>query len=176
MALEEFSAGTPINTSLFQSAKFTFIIPNKPFLKYFLQTIQLPAISTSQISIAGPHSAIKLGGEKITFEPLMITALLDEDMRVYEETQKWLYALGRPMSDSQYPKVTKQNYLTQLFEDAYLTSNTNANNPNIRYKFVNVHPTSIGMVNFDTKIDADTMVTCDFTFDYDYFEIIRLTQ
>ena len=61
-----------------------------------------------------------------------------------------------------------------LYLDGYLTINTNANRPNIRIKFLNCHPTSIGAINFDTKVDADTIPVCDFTFRYDYYEIERV--
>jgi hypothetical protein len=84
-----------------------------------------------------------------------------------------LEALTRPKSFEQYPRKGRQDD-TQLYYDGFLTTSTNANNPNIRVKFLNVHPTGIGNIQFDTKVDADTILTADFTFRYDSFEIERL--
>ena len=67
-------------------------------------------------------------------------------------------------------------FRSPLYFDGYLTVNTNLNNPNIRVKFHNCHPTSIGLISFDTKVDADVIPTADFTFRYDLFEIERLTS
>jgi hypothetical protein len=174
MTIEALTTNTPENTSILQLTKFTFIIPDKPFLKYFCQTVQIPSVSTSEIEIPTPFSATYRHGEKLKFDPLTITALMDEDLRVWEETYSWLKSLTRPTSFEEYPRKTRKDISTPLYFDGYLTVNTNANNPNIRVKFLNCHPTSIGIVNFDTKVDADSIPTADFTFRYDYFEIERL--
>lgn len=176
MAIESFVSNTPENTSILQSTKFTFLIPDKPFLKYFCQTVQLPSVSTTEIAVNTPFSTTFRHGEKLNFEALTITALMDEDLRVWQETYNWLKSLTRPESFEQYARksIKDNELLNPLYFDGYLTVNTNANNPNIRIKFYNCHPTSIGMVNFDTKVDADVIPTADFTFRYDLFEIERL--
>lgn len=174
MSTESFASNTPTNTSLLQSTKFTFIIPDKPFLKYFCQTISIPAISTSEVAVPTPFSTTYRHGDKLIFEPFTITALVDEDLRIWEETYKWLEGLTRPSSYDQYLHKNFKDKEPPLYYDAYLTLNTNANRPNIRLKFFNCHPTSLGMINFDTKVNADTIPTCDITFRYDTYEIDRL--
>jgi len=173
MAIESIVTHTPENTSILQSTKFTFIIPDKPFLKYFCQTATLPSISLSEIAVPTPFSTTYRHGDKVSYEPFTISAIMDEDLRVWEETYKWMTSLGRPESYDQYPRKSRQDP-TPLYFDGYLTINTNANRPNIRIKFLNCHPTNIGMVNFDTKVDADIIPTADFTFRYDLYEIERL--
>lgn len=174
MATELLTVNTPENTSILQSAKFTFIIPDKPFLKYFCQTVQIPSVSTSEIAVPTPFSNTYRHGEKLNYDALTISALMDEDMRVWEETYNWLKSLTRPTSFEEYPRKSVRDVQIPLYFDGYLTVNTNANNPNIRFKFRNCHPTTIGMINFDTKVDADTIPTADFTFRYDYFEIEKM--
>lgn len=175
MAKDNILTHTPENTSILQLTKFTFIIPDKPFLKYFCQTVSIPGVSTSEIAVPNQHSQIYVHGEKMFYEPLVITAIMDEDLRVYEETHKWLASLTRPQSAAQYPRKYIKDP-TPLYFDGILDVNTNANNLNVRFKFFNCHPTAIGAVNFDTKVDADTIPTADFTFRYDYFLIDRPTH
>ena len=85
----------------------------------------------------------------------------------------WLSSLTRPESFEQYPRKSLQDK-TPLYFDGYLTVNTNANNPNIRFKFHNRHPISLGGIDFDTKTDADNIPTCTIQFRYDLFEVERL--
>lgn len=167
------ASNTPDNTSILQSTKFTFIIPEMPFLKYFCQTIQLPSISTGEVKVPSPFTDTYRHGDKLSFQPFSITALIDEDLRVWQETYNWMVSLTRPESYEQYRRKDK-NDRTPLYYDGFLSINTNANKPNIRIKFINCHPTSIGMVNFDTKVNADVIPTADFTFRYDYYVIDRM--
>ena len=175
MTIESYNANTPDNTSILQSTKFTFIIPDKPFLKYFCQTVSLPSVSTTEVVVPTPFSNTYRHGDKLNFDAFTITAIIDEDLRVWEETYNWLKSLTRPQNWDEYARKTVKDVMTPLYFDGYLTVNTNANNPNIRIKFHNCHPTSIGLVSFDTKVDADIIPTADFTFRYDLFEIERLT-
>jgi hypothetical protein len=56
-------------------------------------------------------------------------------------------------------------------KQAILTVMSNLNNPKLRVKYINVWPTSITDLKFDTTLSADTDVTATATFRYDYFEI-----
>lgn len=173
MALESFASNVPQNSSILQLTRFTFIIPDKPYLKYFCQTASVPSVSTSEVTVPTPFSNFCAHGDKLNYEALTITAMVDEDMKVWQETYDWLKSLTRPSSFDQYPRKSAADK-TPLYFDGYLTVNTNANNPNIRVKFYNCHPVNIGSIQFDTKTDADNIPTCDFTFRYDLFEIERL--
>lgn len=173
MTIESFTTNTPENTSILQSTKFTFLFPDKPFLKYFCQTVSIPSVSTNAISIPTPFSDTYRHGEKLSYDALVITALLDEDLRVWEETYNWMKSLTRPTSFDEYPRKSLRDP-TPLYFDGFLSVNTNANKPNMRFHFHNCHPVSIGMINFDTKVNADTIPVCDFTFRFDGYELQRL--
>jgi hypothetical protein len=173
MAIESFASNTPQNSSILQLTRFTFIIPDKPYLKYFCQTVGIPSVSTSPVAVATPLTTTFRHGDKLDFEALTITAIVDEDMRIWEETYNWMKGLVRPSDSREYFRKGLQDK-TPLYFDGFLTVNTNANNPNIRFKFHNCHPVSLGGINFDTKTDADNIPTCDITFRYDLFEVERL--
>lgn len=174
MTTESFVFNTPENTSILQSTKFTFLFPDMPFLRYFAQTVSLPGVSTSEVMVPTPFSNTYRHGDKLNFESFIITALIDEDLRLWEETYKWIKGLTRPKEYGEYLKKTLKSPPDNLYLDGYLTINTNSNNPNLRVKFFNCHPTALGAINFDTKVDADTIPVCDITFRYDYYEIERI--
>lgn len=162
----------PVNTSILQPTKFTFVFPNLPFARYFCQTVSVPGISTNAISLATPFSNIYHHGTTLSFDEFSINAIMDEDMRVWEETYNWIKSLTRPTSYQEY--ITNKTNGGELYQDAILTINTNANNPNIRVKFKNCHPISLGSVIFNVSETADTILTADISFRYDYFTFERI--
>jgi len=162
----------PENTSFLQPTRFSFLFPELPFLRYFCQSVSIPGVSTNAISVETPFSNTFRHGDKLNYDGLVITAIIDEDIRVWEETYNWLVALTFPKNFTEYIRFYDDK--KSPYHDGILTINTNANIPNIRIKFTNCHPVSLGGINFDTKLDASTVITTDINFRYDGFEITRL--
>ena len=162
----------PENASFLQLTKFSFVIPTLPFLRYFVQEASIPALSTSPVKVENPFSATWRHGDKLVYDALTITTLVDEDIRVYEETYNWLVALTFPEKFPQY--IRSKDSTKSPYHDGFLTINNNANLPNIRIKYTDMHPVSISAINFDTKINANEIPTIDLVFRYDRIEIERL--
>lgn len=162
----------PTNTSMLQANKFTFVFPNLPFARYFCQNVSIPGVTTNAITLPTPFSNTHRHGTNLSFEDFSINAIIDEEMMVWEETYNWLKALTRPTSYQEYMKNKTNN--GEIYHDAILSINTNANIPNIRIKFHNCHPTSLGAVRFSVSETAETVLTADITFRYDYFEFERI--
>jgi len=162
----------PENTNFLQINKFSFVFPTLPFLSYFLQTVTLPGFTTNAVRVDTPFSATYRHGDTLEHDQLTITAILDEDLRVYEETHKWLQALTAPKEFPQY--VRNLNGDRTPYHDGVLTINTNANNPNLRLKFSECHPVTMTGINLTTTDTADTTLTTDITFQFDLVEITRL--
>lgn len=162
----------PENTSILQSTKFMFIFPTLPFLKYFAQTATLPAVSTSPVSIETPFARTYRHGDKLVYEDFTINAIVDEDLRVWQETYNWITSLTKPTKFEEY--IRFYNESSDPYHDGILTVNTNANNPNMRFKFRSCHPVSIGAIQFNSTDNAQTIPTVDITFRYDYYELERL--
>lgn len=173
MTTETLISKIPENTSILQTTKFSFVIPDLPFARYFCQTINLPGVSTNSVEVSTPFSSTFRHGDKLTYEPFSINAIIDEDLRVWDETYKWLVSMTKPTSFTEYRNRFGTSP-SQIYYDGFLTINTNANNPNIRIKFKNVHPTSVGSVQFNTAENAETIPTADIVFQYDYFEFERV--
>jgi len=161
----------PENTNFVQQTKFTFIVPNLPFARYFCQTVNWPSVSTSEVTIPTPFSETYRHGDKLVYEPLSITFLVDEDLRVWEETYNWLVSLTNPVNFKSYFR-NQQN--KPGYYDGIMTVNTNSNLPNVRIKYYNCHPITLSGIQFSTMSSADESPTADLTLRYDYFEIERL--
>lgn len=173
MSIESTITNIPENTSILQPTKYTFIIPDLPFARYFCQTVNLPGVSTSPVSVPTPFSETFRHGDKLVYDQFSINAIVDEDLRVWEETHNWITSLTFPENFSQYRKRNGVQK-TDAYYDGLLTINTNSNNPNIRIKFLHCHPVSLGSVQFSTSENAETIPTADIAFRYDRFVIERL--
>ena len=172
MSTESFITRTPENTSLLQATKYTFTVPNLPFAKYFCQSVVMPGVATGAVPVSNPFSDTFRHGVKLTYDELRITFIVDEDLRVWEETYNWLRSVAFPTTFKEYAKY--RNADNPIYFYGILTINTNANNPNIRIKFFNCHPTSLGAIQFNTATNADNIPTADINFRYDSFEFERL--
>ena len=162
----------PANSSFLQGNKFTFSFATLPFLKYFCQTINIPGVSTSPVTVDNPFSNTYRHGDKLIYDQINVTIIIDEDLRVWEETYNWLMALTFPKEFRQYYRNT--NGRQTAYHDGILTVNTNANNPNIRFKFLSCHPLSLGGINFSVQESAQNIITADITFRYDRYELERI--
>lgn len=159
----------PENTNLLQTNKFTFIIPNLPFVSYQCQSVSFPGVSTSEVLVETPLSATYRHGDKLQFDPLVLTFMVDEDMRNWEEAFNWIKGLTFPTSGREYTEQKKKG----LYHDGTLTINKNSNIRNMRFYFTACHPTSLGPINFSTSDDANMVALADLTLRYDTFRIER---
>jgi hypothetical protein len=163
----------PDNKSFLQPTKYVFEPTTLPFLRYFVQSVTLPAVSTTApIQPAMGFTDIKRHGDKLKFDQLVISAIIDEDMRVWEETFSWLNALTAPDRFEQYAKFFDRK--ANPYHDSILTINTNSNIPNIRFKFTNCHPVNLGAVHFAETQNADIILVADIVFEYDQYYIQRI--
>jgi hypothetical protein len=165
-------ANVPKNVSLLQPTKFSFVIPEMQNLVYFVQNINLPGVSTSEVPVETPFSSTYRHGDKLVYETLNITFLIDEDLKAWEETLNWLTSLTFPKDYRQYGRIQGQK--KRLYYDAILTINTNANLPNLRIKFFDCHPITLSEIAFSTTDSAENNMIADVTFRYDRYEIERL--
>ena len=172
MSEESLLRKIPDNASILQPTKFSVMFPTLPFLKYFCQTMNIPGVSTSGVEVPSPFTSTYRHGDKLVFDNFSINCIVDEEMRVWEESYNWLKALTAPTKFPEYAKY--YNSKNELYHDAILTINTNSNLPNLRFKFRNVHPITLGGISFNTADNAETIPTADVTFRYDYYEIDRL--
>jgi hypothetical protein len=173
MTIQSTLSTIPENSSILQPTKYTFVIPELPFARYFCQNVNLPGVSTSAVTVPTPFSETYRHGDKLVYDEFSISAIVDEDLRVWEETYNWLTSFTFPENFNQYRK--RFGTLTNdIYYDGLLTVNTNSNNPNLRVKFYNCHPLSISSIQFSTAENAQTIPNVDITFRYDRFVIERI--
>ena len=173
--------------------QFRFGIHQLPKVEFFVQTCNLPGLTMNNTEIPNPFKNIPVMGEKIEYEDLNLTFLVDEYLENYLQLHQWLTAIGFPEKREQFrthrdvtsntpasggtPSVDTINSAVAdkaMYSDAYLMILSNKNNPIVEIDFKNVFPTSIGGLSFDGGATDVEYLTCDVTFKYQIYVIRTL--
>ena len=166
---------TPLNTNNLQASKFLLIFDRIPTVQYFCQAANIPGVSIGTSNMSSPTLDFKVAGNKINYESFEIQFIVDESIQTWRELYKWLLAFGSPNSLHSRANETSlqtggDKYLSD-YSEATLTVLSALNNPLYRINYHKIFPISVGGINFDTKENADNIITATATFAYEYFEI-----
>ena len=73
-----------------------------PKTTWFCTAANVPGITLGEASNPTPMKDIMITGDKLTFETLNITFLVDEELQNYRELWDWLVGIGSPKQHSQW--------------------------------------------------------------------------
>lgn len=174
----------PSNTDLLQSTKFRVTFERLPGVTFFCQSANLPGVSLTEILRPTPFIDLYHAGEKMLYDTFNITFLVDEDLRTWTEIHDWIRGITFPTEFEEYVRLARQtpgaslraatNNRIATYCDATLTIHTNKNNPNFRVKLVDVFPTSLSSIVFNTGDTAENIITADATFRFSYYDYERI--
>ena len=139
---------------------------------------------------------IPIPGEKVSYQDLAISFLVDENLNNYKEIHDWIIALGFPQNHTQfadlqavgadrYPGTTSgavvpiTNTPVPLAEggtysDATLTVLNSKNIAVTEIRFNNIFPTSLGSLSYDVQASDVNYLQASVDFSYMYYEIVQL--
>ena len=80
----------PDNFNILSPVAFRFETRKIPNVTYFVQTANIPGMSTSEFLRETPFKAIPTVGDTLEVETLDITFVVDEDLANYQEIINWL--------------------------------------------------------------------------------------
>ena len=174
--------------------KFKFNITKLPKVEYFCTSVNLPGVSLADnYSQPTPFRDIPLPGEKLNYDRLQMSFIVDENLENYQEIHGWLRGLGFPGGYSEFKTLidagedrfpTSKNSVLgdagrakfaapnqgAIFSDATLSILTSKNNAVVDVRFNDVFPISLSGLQY-TQQAADTdYLTATVTFDYKLYD------
>ena len=156
----------PQNTNPLQATKFLLTFSRIVNTQYFCQEINIPGISLGEDERSSPLLELYSPGTKLTFNPLDIKFIVDEDLQGWKDLYNWFNTIGNA-EGFQGRQSGKDN-----MADATLTIMSALNNPILRIQYINCFPTSMSDINFDTKSSADEIITCTASFRYQSYKYL----
>ena len=160
----------PSNKSYLSDNKYQFIIERLPNLTYFIQSINLPGVTLLNTTVNNPFVATPIPGNQLVFGQLTAGIIVDENLEGWTEIYDWITQLGNPETRNKIGNLTKTpGKVNSITSDATLFIKTNANNPNILIKFIDLFPVEIGEISFTSTGLSQEFATTSVTFGYSYY-------
>ena len=174
--------------------QFRFQITKLPKVEYFCTAANLPGISLSTRIQQTPLADIPQPGEKLDYQTLRVTFMVDENLENYREIHGWLTGLAFPEDHSEYQRIlgsgadrfptsSGANQRTDpgkvkygasdqgaIFSDATLIVLTSKNNPIVECRFRDLYPTSIGELQYDQQATDVQYLTTTVSFNYSRYD------
>ena len=160
--------------------QFRWQINQLPLVEFFNVSANLPGISMSPtIQHTTLGRDIPVHGDKVDFEELSITFMVDEYLENYITLHNWLLAIGFPKSRDQFKNWKTETSTAHapasaaqsLYSDAVLSILSNKNNPIVRVMFSDVFPLSLSGIDYSQEATDTEYVRATATFAYQLYEI-----
>ena len=162
---------SPENTNLLQPTKFLLTFSRIATTQYFCQTVNLPGVSLGEVVRVTPFLDMYSPGTKLTYEPLEMEFMVDEELLSWKNLYDWFTSMADP-AGFEKRDVSRELQSIKYFSDATLTVLSALNNPILRIQYTNVFPLSISDIGFDTTRSADTIITAKATFRYQSYKYL----
>ena len=166
-----------------------------PKTTWFCTAANIPGISLGEAQYPTPMTDIMLTGDKLTFETLTITFIVDEELQNYRELWDWMVGIGAPKSHDQWTSVlsegdgavrqfgaddadprTKSTYEeSNLYSDATLIVYNSKNMAKVNVQFKNMFPTSLSALEYSQELTDVEYFHATATFRYLYYEFETVT-
>ena len=176
--------------------QFRFKCSKLPKVEFFCQTANIPGIGLGVADMETPLKSIPFPGDKVTYQDLAISFLVDENLENYKEIHDWIIGLGFPQNHTQFsdlratssdrfPGTSSSNAITGqatadplpesgMYSDATLTILNSKNIATTEIRFHNIFPTSLGALSYSVKASDVDYLAADIDFSYMYYEIVQL--
>ena len=195
MAIETTFSRQPTKLDYSSPTQFRFLINQLPKVEYFTTEANIPGITLGEGQFNTPLKDIELLGDKLTYEDLAISFIVDENLENYIEMHTWLTSIGFPADRKQFSdfRTTTSNMSTKtrgeskdigdvrastpelaMTSDATLTILTNKNNPVVECRFRDVFPTTLSGLTYSQNQTDVEYLTASVNFKYTIYEIVTL--
>ncbi len=164
---------SPENTNLLQPTKFLLTFERIRTTQYFCQSVNLPGVSLGEVSRATPFLDMYSPGTKLSYSPLDVEFLVDEELQSWKNIYDWFLSIADP-DGFEKRDGSKELQTLKHFSDATLTILSGLNNPVLRIHYTNLFPVSINDIVFDTTRSADNIITARATFRYQSYKYLTV--
>jgi hypothetical protein len=173
--------------------QFRFGIHQLPKVEFFTVGANLPGISAGVVTHATPFKDIPTMGDKLTYENLSISFIVDEYLENYTSLHNWMVGIGFPENREQFRTFRDVTSKTPasgktpptdlvgkaipdraLYSDAFLQILSNKNNPIAEVNFENIFPISLSALDFSQSATDVEYMIASAEFAYQIYEIKTL--
>ena len=169
-----------------------------PKTTWFCTAANVPGITLGEASYPTPMADTYLTGDKLTFDTLNITFIVDEELQNYRELWDWLVGIGSPKTHASFTEVlSKGDGITtnlsavgsgdrlsprdaavieaspsegNLYSDGTLIIHNSKNIPKVEVNFKDMFPTSLSSLEYTQDATDIEYFKATVSFRYMYYE------
>jgi hypothetical protein len=178
--------------------QFRFKMTKLPTVEFFVQSANIPGITLGDTTLPTPLKDISMPGDKLTYQTLEVSFLVDENLNNYKEIHDWMTGIGFPQDHKQFADVLatgsdrfsgstastaavgsgKPAPLSEggIYSDATLIVLNNKNIAKTEIRFQNVYPTSLGSLSYDIKASDVDYLQVSASFNYMYYDTVQISS
>lgn len=169
--------------------QFKFSIIKLPKVEFFVTEINLPGIELTSLTQNTTLKQIPIPGNDLSYDPLSLSFMVDENFENYQEIHGWLVGLGYPRDNSEFRNLAQsgndrfpnssQSVSTEIgkvkygaaqaggtYSDATLTTLTSKNNSQLEVRFRDIYPTKLSGLAFTQQAGDINYLTATVDFNY----------
>ena len=178
--------------------QFKFSILKLPKVEYFCTAVNIPGINLGDAVQATSLKNIPIPGDKLTYEPLQMTFLVDENLENFQEIHGWLVGLGFPRDhrefrnllssgNDRFPTRNTSNVSTEAgktkyaaadtgptLSDATLTVLSSKNNAQVEVRFRDLYPTGLTGLAYNQQASDVDYLTATVSFSYTIYDFANV--
>ena len=164
---------TPQSTSPLQPTKFLLSFARIPNTQFFCQEVNIPGVSLGEVDRVTPFLDMFSPGTKLKYDDLDISFMVDEELQSWKDMYNWFTSIADPdgFEGRDHNRELQKN---DHFSDCTLTVLSALNNPILRIAFTNCFPVTMNGIQFDTKQDANHIITCTASFRYQSYKYLTV--
>ena len=177
--------------------QFRFKMNKIPKVEFFVQTANIPGINLGTATVPSPLYDYPVPGDKIQYQTLDLSFLVDENLNNYKELHDWISGLGFPKNHTQFadlqttgsdrfPGSTKDTATVGrqpraplaeggTYSDATLTVLNSKNIAKTEIRFQNVYPTSLSSLSYDVRQTDIDYIQANVSFQYMNYDIVQIS-
>ena len=158
---------------------FKFSLNRCPKVDFLCNSANLPSVNLGFAEQATYLKNIPVPGDKLQYDDLRISFMVDEDMENYLQIYQWITSLGFPESIGQYSELLANKTVINDPSDPQnersdgniqiLNSNLL---PSVLIKFKDLFPVSLSGVPFNATAEDQQYFTAEATFKYTIYDVI----
>jgi len=153
---------TTFTTNDAYSSNYLLTIEKSPHFNFQIIEATLPTVSVGAVVQPNTFNDIPFPSEKMTFDPMIVTFAIDEDLKSYLDIFNWMRSMGTGNAGAANRR--------DLLSDGSLTILSNNSTPLMTFVFVGMFPSVLSEVQF-TSVGDNRVLTASVTFYYQDFSV-----
>jgi hypothetical protein len=151
---------SPDNINYIDPTSFKLVVDRLPNVEFFCKGVNIPAMTAGESTANYRQTNIPIFGDKLVYDSLTATIMVDEDMKSYLEVFNWLRE-----------STLDTTNITDFLSDISVVITTSHNNKSKTFNFYNAFPTMIGDLAFDSGATSTEYLTVDIVFKFTDLDI-----